>query len=321
MRSFFRFSITACIIALLGILGYFYINSQSVILPDTPYIEVDRIRQGEINNNKKETLEQLLVQKKSALDKQRNLLEEKKALLDKRRLEIENNINYEAEKTRLKFQTQIDNYQTEIDNKYHEFKENREREYFEQILVKKELYEGKLTELVDNFQESYFHDLEKYKQELVKEYYLERVNYDLKLKFLDLSTEEEDEFKNRLTELENKQLIAVEGKESELIEEIENKIEQFKEEYNMEIKEYEKELKDKIERELNNKRVEKKQLLEDYLIFQQRLMNTEIEEKRKEILETSQKELSTLEALVKEISQEYFSLQSEVSILEKEVMY
>ncbi|NLM98250.1 MAG: hypothetical protein GX175_11705 [Halanaerobiaceae bacterium] len=321
MRKLLRFFITAFIFVILGILGYLYINSQSVIIPDTPSIELDKLREGAIKDNEKETLEQLLIQKKAALERQRIMLEEKQDLLNKRRQEIENLIDYETERIRLKYQSDIDNYRIELENKYQEFRKRKEQEYLEQLMARKELYEEKLGEMTAVLEDSYFNELEEYRQELLKEYYPERINYDLKLKFLDLPKEEEDELKKRLAEFENKQLTALERKETELREEIENKIEEFKEEYNIGIMEYEQELKNRIERELNNKMLENNQKLEDYLILQQRLMNNEIEEKRKEILERSKQELSIIEDLVKEISREYFTLQSEVSILEKEVMY
>lgn len=50
-------------------------------------------------------------------------------------------------------------------------------------------------------------------------------------------------------------------------------------------------------------------------------MAEEIEKKVEEIRSFSRQELATLEALIQDISQEYFSLEAELSILEKEVRY
>lgn len=321
MRWFLRFFLTVIIIGLLGSLGYLYVNSQTVVVPDIPTIEIETLEKKDLTENRKETLRQLLAEKKTALEYQSNLLENKKDLLNKRRQEIESYINNEAEKIRDRYQSKVDNYQEELERKYREFEESKEQEYLEQMLVKKELYEEKLGELVNNLEEYFFQNLEQHRHDLVKDYYIERINYDLKLNFLDLSHEDEEEYINKLTEMEEEQMISIQAKESEIIQEIENKIDEFKEEYNIELEEFEKQLKNMIERELSNKKSVDNEILEDYLIQQQAVMEKEIEEKNGEIRERTRDEIIALEGLIKDISQESYSLQSEVSILEKEVMY
>src|SRR5690554_3871350 len=204
MGWFLRFFLTVVLIALFGFLGYLYINSQSVVVPDTPTIEMENIELNSLIREKKEVLKQSLEQKKLILEYQGKLLEEKKALLANRRQDIEEYIMQEIGKIKDRYQEQVDNYQAKLDLEYQELVERKEQEYLEQILVKKELYEGKLHELIKNIEDTSFAELEKYRQDIIKEYYLAKINYDLKLKFLDLSSEEKEIYLKELNELETR---------------------------------------------------------------------------------------------------------------------
>ena len=91
--------------------------------------------------------------------------------------------------------------------------------------------------------------------------------------------------------------------------------------YNLELDEYKRRLENTIKKELEDEKVRNQQALWNYLEEQQKKMEEEIEKKIEEIRVYSRQELATLEALIQDISREYFSLESELSILEKEVMY
>ena len=60
MKIFPRFLLTVLLMAIFGTLGYLYINSQSVIIPDTPAIDMENIEENSSIREKDESLRQYL---------------------------------------------------------------------------------------------------------------------------------------------------------------------------------------------------------------------------------------------------------------------
>jgi len=316
-----RFLLTLLLLLGIGSLGYLYVMSEGVVPPSTPTISIPSQLNSSVNVNRKEELKHLLAQKKISLEHQSRLLENKKELLLRRKKEIEGYITTESQKIRKKYQSEIDSYQGKLEEQYQDYIKVKEQEYKEQMIVKQELYTSKLEELVQNLEDSSLQQLSQYEQDLIKKYYAQKVNYDLKLKFLDLTNEEKQQYIDKLAELENEYLLSIENKESNITEEIQNKIEENKKVYNNELDDFENSLVKKIDKQISQKRSEIDEILNGYLVQQQGLMEAEINKRTEEIRKRSEEELSSIESLIKEISQEYFSVQSEVSILEKEVIY
>ena len=164
-------------------------------------------------------------------------------------------------------------------------------------------------------------DLEGQREDIVKDYYLAKLNYDLKINLLELPAEEREKYSQELRELETQYMLSIQEIEAALLEEMENRIMDLEEEYNRELDEYKRWLENNIKKELEEEKRKNQQILWNYLEEQQKRMEEEIEKKVEEIRVYSRQELATLEALIQDISREYFSLESELSILEKEVMY
>ncbi|MFP4661360.1 MAG: hypothetical protein ACLFPF_04145 [Halanaerobiales bacterium] len=316
-----RFLLTVLLIIGIGGMGYLYVMSEDVSSPEIPVIEIPSQPDEESLLNRNEEQRHLLAQKRIAMDHQARLLENKKRLLGQRKDEIEEYINSESEKIRNRYQSRINAFQEKLDIQLSEFIEEKEEEYNEQMLAKQELYNTKLNLIVSSMEEDSLTELEQYRQNLLQNYYAQKVNYDLKLKFLDLSNEEKQEYLNNLAELETEYQLLIEDKSSTVNQEFESQIEEHQKRYNNELSEFESSLKSEIEREITQKELELDNELEEYLVNQQALLEEEIEKRSKEIRNRSQGEIDSLESIIREISQEYFSIQSEVSILEKEVMY
>ncbi len=321
LKWILRLLLTILLLLGIGTLGYLYVMSETVAPPNTPTISIPSQLNSSVNINKNEELKHLLAQKKISLEHQSRLLENKKELLAKRKQEIEEYITTESQKIRKKYQSQIDSYQEKLEEQYQEYLKIKEQEYTEQMMVKQELYTSKLEKLVQNLEDSSLQKLSQYEQGLIKQYYAQKINYDLKLKFLDLTNGEKQQYIDKLAEIENKHILSIKKRESNITEEIKNKIEENKKLYNNELEDYEKNLVAKIDNQISQKRSEIDEIINAYLVKQQGLMEAEINKRTNEIRERSKEELNSLESLIKEISQEYFSVQSEVSILEKEVIY
>ncbi|NLJ84585.1 MAG: hypothetical protein GX336_06725 [Halanaerobiaceae bacterium] len=321
MKIFPRFLLTVLLMAIFGTLGYLYINSQSVVVPDTPAIDMENIEENSSIREKDESLRQYLKQKKIELEYQGRLLKEKRDLLAKRRQEIEYHILMETEKIRTGYQEKLDSYQKELEQQYQEFVKKKEQEFLEQVAVKKELYAEKLQQQLENLQETYLAELEEYKEDIVRAFYLAKLNYDLKLNLLDLPAEEKEKYLEEYSDLEAQYMASLQEKEAAILEEMENRIMELEDGYNLELDEYKRRLENTIKKELEDEKVRNQQALWNYLEEQQKKMEEEIEKKIEEIRVYSRQELATLEALIQDISREYFSLESELSILEKEVMY
>ena len=321
LKWIFRFLLTVFLLFGIGSLGYLYVMSEGIVPPSTPVINIPSQPNISSNFNRKDEVKHLLAQKRISLEHQARLLENKKELLRKRKQEIEEYITSESKKTRKKYQSQIDSYQETLERQYQDYLKTKEQDYTEQMMVKEELYNHKLEELVQNLEDTLLQQLSQYEQDLIKKYYIEKINYDLKLKFLDLTSEEKQQYIEKLAELENEQLLSIKNKESNITKEIENKIEDNKKIYNKELNDFKSDLMSRIDKLISQKRIEIDGVLEAYLVKQQSLMEEEINKRSEEIRKRSRAELASLELLIKEISQEYFSIQSEVSILEKEVIY
>ncbi|MFW6021989.1 MAG: hypothetical protein ACOCQW_00505 [Halanaerobiaceae bacterium] len=321
LRVFFA----VILIVIVGSLGYLYVMSEEVVSPDTPTIELQSVIDENIadDDNQQWLTEKkhLLSRKHSALEYQASLLEEKKSLLQKRQREIEQYILNESDKIRDRYQKKIDLYQEQTGKDYQEFAEEKNQEYQEQMMVKQELYKNKLNELVKSLEESSLKDMESYKQEVIKKYYRSKIDYDLKIKVLDLSEKEKEGYSKKLAELKEEYLSLIESRESTLISEIENQINEFEVQYNEELAQFQQELSNNIEESLDQRRSENQRKVEEYLHEQQLLMDEEIERRSSEIRGRSNDEIYVLENLINDISQKYYSIQMEISILEKEVMY
>ncbi len=321
LKWILKFLLTVLLLLGIGGLGYLFVMSEGIAPPNTPTISIPSQLNVSDDFNRKEEVKHLLGQKRIALEHQTRLLESKKKLLGKRKQEIEEYITSESKKIRKQYQSQIDSYQEKSEREYQDYLKIKEQEYTEQMMVKQELYNRKLEELVENLEDTLLEQLSQYEQGLIKKYYIEKINYDLKLKFLDLTSKEKQDYIDKLAELENEQLLSIKNKESIITKEIENKIEDNKKKYNKELDDFKSDLMSRIDKQISQKRTEIDGTLDDYLIKQQSLMEREINQRSEEIRKRSKPELASLDSLIKEISQEYFSIQSEVSILEKEVIY
>ena len=321
MRVIPRLLLTLILLIIFGALGFLYINSQSVVVPDTPAINMGKIEENSLIKKKRETIRKYLEEKRLELAYQESLLKEKRDLLAARRQEIEEYILIQVEKIRTEYQEELKNFQEKLEGQYQEFVQTKEEEYLEQVLVKKELYTEKLQEQVRKQEENFLAELATYREDMVKDFYLAKLNYDLKLNLLDLPAEERERYLEEIKRLEEEYNLAFQEKELLLQEEMENRIGELEAEYNQELAAYQKQLENSIKKELEEEKAKNQQLVWSYLEEQEKEMAEEIEKKVEEIRSFSRQELATLEALIQDISQEYFSLEAELSILEKEVRY
>ena len=130
----------------------------------------------------------------------------------------------------------------------------KEQEFVEQLAVKKELYEEKLQKQIENLEEILLADLEGQREDIVKDYYLAKLNYDLKINLLELPAEEREKYLQELRELETQYMLSIQEIEAALLEEMENRIMDLEEEYNRELDEYKRWLENNIKKNWKRRR-------------------------------------------------------------------
>ncbi|MEJ6951257.1 hypothetical protein [Natronospora cellulosivora (SeqCode)] len=323
MKWVLRLFLTVVMIAIMGSIGLIYVMSREIVPPDISNIELNLV----FDNNIRQSIElrqekqHLLTQKTQDLEEQAQLLEDKKRLLEKRTKELDEYIFNELKKVRDRYQREIDIFENELDHDYMQFERDKQQEYVERIMVRQELYQRRMLERINHYEESLIGELAENNQKLMQEYYRKKLNYDLKMNFLDLSEEHEAEYKEKLDSIEKKILGSLEEREEDIYIRLDKKANELELEFNGLLRKYENNLKEDLEKDLYERQLEDNQKLDDFLRQQEKLMDDEFLSISQKINERSEEEFATLRSLIQEISKEYYQIQSEVSILEKEVMY
>lgn len=323
LRWIFQLVMTLLVVIVVIGLGFIYIMSTGAVSPVTETIDLEPVfsnRNSNAEKNWQAEQQHLLDIKKIAVENQAKQLEKKKELLLEKEKEIEQYLAQELARIKGRYQLRIDEFQRTLNEEFVEYKKDKEQEFEERLLVKKELYQEKLTDLIRNLEVSSVTELEQGKQDIIKDYYAEKLNYQLKLRVLDLSEEEKEEYENKLSELETQQIKDIQEKRDKISQYIENKIKEYEEQYNTNLKEYKRELQQEIETDIKQQQTINKKRLEDYVSRQQHLMDAEIGRKSRELRDRCKKEIVILKNIIDDMSDEYYRLQSELAILEKEVM-
>lgn len=258
--------------------------------------------------------------KKTALNNQLTSLEIQRSLLEEKKKEIEEKIDAELLKIRDKYQARINEKGKLLSDEFKIYREKKEQEYKERILAKKEFLKKELENEINLLQKVYADRLSEYEARITNNYYPDILNIQLKLRILDLTSEERERYREKLTNIEQERNRVIQTKKENLESEMQSRIKELDNEYNKEFINFQKKLEKELTEDLEKKRAENDKLIKEYIAGQQVKLNEELKQKRQELRQRIKDDLIIHQRVISEIEKEYYSLQSELFILEKEVI-
>jgi hypothetical protein len=317
----FRLIITLVVLAGFAAIFFVYMISTSVASPDPepPEVKSVLLRDFDLGLEKENVLKNEIADKKAIIQQQLTLLKDQEQIFENKQKEIAQNIEKELEIIRNKYQTRIDDYQELLAEEYVFFQQEKEQEYREKALVKKELLEDRLISLGERFAGDKVAEIEVYRTQTIQKYYSEILNLKLKLKVLKLTETEEAGYQERLEELEELQSTEIEREKQNIEKRMQEEIQGLEEEFQQEFKKYQAELDTQYRADLEYRMAQDQKRLNGYITEQQKMLDRELRLRQESLRERSQAELDRLQRIIAELEDDYFQLLSELTQLEKDV--
>ena len=315
-----RLSLT--LLGLIGLAGIAFIAFVSLNLaspqveppPVKPVIVDDYDLQLELTRYRDQRIET----QKTALGKQIDSLKNQEKILENQQRVIERKIKQGLATIKEGYQQRVDNYQKAIQSEYQIYNRQKEQEFKEKVLLKKDLSEKRLEAMGEQLRQEQLKKLSVYTEEQMAQLYQETLSYRLNLTVLELTEAEKELNQSKIKGIEQQYQGAIEKKRVEIEAEGKTKLAKLEEQFNQEFLLYQQNLTEEINQDLKRRELIDQQKVEEYLGEQQELLEQELRAKRKELDQRSEQELTRLKGLIADIRTGYYLLEAELVILEKE---
>lgn len=303
-------------ILILGITGagFVFIFSRGIVYPEVPVQEEDIAVDIEIKPVAGRDILDLKKQNSGSgieIANQRLQLENQRELLQKMRDEIDKQIENELNKIQNKYQERIAAKKVKLKQNLNEFRQKIMQQNKERIMVKKEFYQKEIKALIIRYEENKRKELASFQQEANQEVYNEILNLNLKLKLLDLTSDEKEKYQKRLKQLKSRQNNKLKAKTGAFEKEIEDKIAELEEKYDHMLNSFRQKLETESNQEIKTKKAELDNKFEKYISSQKDLMAEEVKERENELRKRSAKKLEKQQQLITRIKKEYRQMQAE----------
>ncbi len=283
MRSLKESKLTAYLF-LVGILGVVFAYLFIFGLTPVQYeIDEHQLASSEFNIVKPE-LEQKILFKT-----------DQQAWLEKFDQDVEEKIQAGLQSTlnviRIDYTGRIEIKSKELKSELASYVENKEQEFQEKLLARKEFLQNQLTDELRQQQTTRRHELEKYQQSALLENYNQLLNLRLKLNILELSKQEKEDYQQKITDLQQGQQQLLNNKEDQIQDELVNNYNNLLAEYNNKFKNFQQDLSMEIQNSLANRQAELEVELNHYIFQTKNEMQAKLEQKREEIISLSESAL------------------------------